>query len=167
MDQFPPSAVVGAAPMRTLGPGASQLLLCAATGVGAEPALLEDVGRGVHAASLLRSAQDDGVDAATRPWGGSQAGAAFAAGDGIDGGLCQAAFEPKSPVSQAFSVFVEGCDHRAAQPGLEHRHHTYIRLRGGFVYLAAVLDWYSRYVLAWELSISLVNVSVPTICSFS
>ena len=32
---------------------------------------------------------------------------------------------------------------------------TYIRLRQGFVYLAAVLDWYSRYVLAWELSISL------------
>jgi putative transposase len=32
---------------------------------------------------------------------------------------------------------------------------TYIRLRGGFVFLAAVLDWYSRYVLAWELSISL------------
>ncbi len=32
---------------------------------------------------------------------------------------------------------------------------TYVRLRGGFVYLAAVIDWYSRYVLAWELSISL------------
>jgi putative transposase len=32
---------------------------------------------------------------------------------------------------------------------------TYIRLRGGFVYLAAVMDWHSRYVLAWELSISL------------
>ena len=32
---------------------------------------------------------------------------------------------------------------------------TYIRLRGGFVYLAAVIDWYSRYVLAWELTISL------------
>ena len=32
---------------------------------------------------------------------------------------------------------------------------TYIRLRGGFVYLVAILDWYSRYVLAWELSISL------------
>jgi putative transposase len=32
---------------------------------------------------------------------------------------------------------------------------TYIRLRGGFVYLVAVLDWFSRYVLAWELSISL------------
>jgi putative transposase len=32
---------------------------------------------------------------------------------------------------------------------------TYIRLRQGFVYLVAILDWYSRYVLAWELSISL------------
>jgi putative transposase len=32
---------------------------------------------------------------------------------------------------------------------------TYIRLRAGFVYLVAILDWYSRYVLAWELSISL------------
>jgi len=32
---------------------------------------------------------------------------------------------------------------------------TYIRLQGGFLYLAAVLDWFSRYVLAWELSISL------------
>lgn len=29
---------------------------------------------------------------------------------------------------------------------------TYLRLRGGFVYLTAVIDWYSRYVLAWEVS---------------
>ena len=29
---------------------------------------------------------------------------------------------------------------------------TYLRLHGGFVYLTAVIDWYSRYVLAWELS---------------
>jgi len=32
---------------------------------------------------------------------------------------------------------------------------TYIRLRGGFAYLAAVMDWFSRYVLSWELSMSL------------
>lgn len=32
---------------------------------------------------------------------------------------------------------------------------TYIRLRAGFVYLVAILDWFSRYVLAWELSNSL------------
>ena len=29
---------------------------------------------------------------------------------------------------------------------------TYIRLSRGFVYLVAVMDWFSRYVLAWELS---------------
>lgn len=28
---------------------------------------------------------------------------------------------------------------------------TYIRLRGGWLYLVAVLDWYSRYVVAWEV----------------
>ena len=32
---------------------------------------------------------------------------------------------------------------------------TYLRLRDGFLYLVAVLDWYSRYVVAWELSNSL------------
>lgn len=32
---------------------------------------------------------------------------------------------------------------------------TYIRLRGGFIYLTAVIDWYSRYVLAFEVSNSL------------
>lgn len=29
---------------------------------------------------------------------------------------------------------------------------TYIPLRHGFMYLVAVIDWYSRYVLSWELS---------------
>lgn len=32
---------------------------------------------------------------------------------------------------------------------------TYIRLKHGFVYLMAIIDWFSRYVLDWELSISL------------
>lgn len=29
---------------------------------------------------------------------------------------------------------------------------TYIRMYKGFVYLVAVMDWYSRYVLSWKLS---------------
>lgn len=29
---------------------------------------------------------------------------------------------------------------------------TYIRMRGGFVYLVAIMDWYSRKVLSWEIS---------------
>ncbi len=28
---------------------------------------------------------------------------------------------------------------------------TYIRLHGGWMYLVAILDWYSRYVVSWEL----------------
>lgn len=32
---------------------------------------------------------------------------------------------------------------------------TYIPLQGGYVYLTAVMDWYSRYVLTWRLSNSL------------
>lgn len=32
---------------------------------------------------------------------------------------------------------------------------TYIRLRSGFIYLIAVIDWFSRYVLSWEISITL------------
>ncbi len=29
---------------------------------------------------------------------------------------------------------------------------TYIQLREGFLYLVAIIDWYSRYVLSWRLS---------------
>jgi putative transposase len=29
---------------------------------------------------------------------------------------------------------------------------TYIPMRYGFMFLTAIIDWYSRYVLAWELS---------------
>jgi len=32
---------------------------------------------------------------------------------------------------------------------------TYVRLQNGFVYLTAVIDWYSRYVLSWRLSTTL------------
>lgn len=32
---------------------------------------------------------------------------------------------------------------------------TYIRMVHGFVYLMAVMDWFSRYILAWQISITL------------
>jgi putative transposase len=64
---------------------------------------------------------------------------------------------------------------RTSQPGPEHKIYpyllkgvtvdrsdhvwcadiTYIRLAHGFVYLVVILDWYSRYILSWELSITL------------
>jgi len=32
---------------------------------------------------------------------------------------------------------------------------TYVRMHHGYVYLVAVMDWYSRYVLSWEISTTL------------
>jgi len=46
-------------------------------------------------------------------------------------------------------IEIQNCDH------VWSTDITYIRLRRGFVYLMAIIDWYSRYVLDWELSISL------------
>lgn len=54
---------------------------------------------------------------------------------------------------------------------------TYIRLVGGWLYLVAVLDWYSRYIVAWELDQTLalpfvlaameraLDSATPTICN--
>ena len=32
---------------------------------------------------------------------------------------------------------------------------TYVRMKRGFIYLTAIMDWFSRYVLSWEISITL------------
>ena len=52
---------------------------------------------------------------------------------------------------------------------------TYIRIQHGWMYLVAILDWYSRYVVAWELDQTLeidfvlsavdraLSVAIPTI----
>ena len=37
---------------------------------------------------------------------------------------------------------------------------TYLRLKRGFVYLTAIIDWYSRYVLSWRIS----NTMEVTFC---
>jgi len=33
---------------------------------------------------------------------------------------------------------------------------TYVPMQHGFMYLVAVLDWFSRYVLVWQLSNTLI-----------
>ncbi len=54
---------------------------------------------------------------------------------------------------------------------------TYIRLRGGWMYLFAVLDWFSRFVVSWALDLTLelgfvlkamrdaLAVATPVICN--
>ena len=48
---------------------------------------------------------------------------------------------------------------RTSQPGHLHRDYqvwaadiTYVPMARGFLYLVAIMDWYSRYVVAWRLS---------------
>ena len=41
---------------------------------------------------------------------------------------------------------------------------TYVRLQDGWIYLVAILDWFSRYVIAWQVSISMeVDFCVETL----
>jgi len=39
---------------------------------------------------------------------------------------------------------------------------TYIRMQGGFMYLVVFMDWYSRYVVSWELSYTMEDDFVIT-----
>ncbi len=34
---------------------------------------------------------------------------------------------------------------------------TYIKIPGGFVYLTALIDWFSRFIISWEISISMTT----------
>jgi putative transposase len=43
---------------------------------------------------------------------------------------------------------------------------TYIRIKHGWMYLVAVIDWYSRFVVSWQLSDTLEMPFVVTaVCS--
>jgi len=44
---------------------------------------------------------------------------------------------------------------------------SYIRLLHGFVYLTVVMDWFSRYVLSWELSITLDTENLSYFSAYS
>ncbi len=49
---------------------------------------------------------------------------------------------------------VEGSESRRPKSRVEHGYHLYTQ-RKGFVYLVAILDWFSRYVVSWKVSTSM------------
>lgn len=55
------------------------------------------------------------------------------------------------PAHRVYPYLLRGLDIRAANE-VWCADLTYVPLRYGFLYLVAVMDWFSRYVLAWELS---------------
>ena len=100
---------------------------------------------------VLREPADDGFFGAFRGDGQSQAGPAA---DGIDG--------PGRDLPQAADHC--GGARRTGLPFLLRDRVltrvnevwssdiTYVPMRHGFMYLTAVIDWFSRYVLSWRLS---------------
>ena len=56
---------------------------------------------------------------------------------------------------QDLPISAARCSDHATEPGLGAMDITYIAIARGLVYLAVVLDWFSRRVLSWRLSITM------------
>ena len=63
----------------------------------------------------------------------------------------KSSFSPKDSVQEccAVSLFLALADRPNHIWGIDI---TYIQLQHGWLYMTAVLDWYSRYVVSWVLS---------------
>ncbi len=67
------------------------------------------------------------------------------------------ALYPNPRLSQAVKEH-EKCPYLLRDVTIDHANQvwctdiTYIRLKKGFVYLVAIMDWYSRYVVSWAVS---------------
>ena len=84
------------------------------------------------------------------PEEGSQADA----GDGHLGDLAEAKAERDRANRRKYLYLLN--NFKVEEPGqVWAADKTYIPMREGFMYLAATLDWYSRYVVSWKLSNSL------------
>jgi len=65
--------------------------------------------------------------------------------------LSEAELEPPSSRSRDLPIPARGVS--IERPNHVWRTYiTYIPMHGGFLYLVAVMDWFSRFVLSWELS---------------
>ena len=87
--------------------------------------------------------------------GESQAGLAADGGDGDRGRLSEAEAEPAGRRPQDLPVPVERRRRWTRVNQVWSTDITYIRMAQGFVYLVAVMDWFSRFVLSWSLSLTM------------
>jgi transposase InsO family protein len=117
------------------------MVLRGGTGEGREFEIDAVDRRAIHADAVLRNPEDGLVARRARIRGECETGAPADAADGAG-----------SDISEATAV---GSRVRTQDLSVSASDITYIRLRQGFVYLVAIMDWFSRYVLAWEVSISL------------
>ena len=128
------------------GTGAQQLVLPTGRRDGGELGFDAQDRRAVFGNAVLRQPQAGG-----RAGGESQAGAAADAADGLGGDLSQAAHDLAGAGHKIYPYLLRNV--AITRPDqVWSTDITYVPLRQGFLYLVAVLDWYSRYVLAWRLS---------------
>ena len=111
-------------------------------------------GRAVSGLAVLRIAPNGGGVAARGRGREPQTGAAADAGDGAGGDLPEAQHQPGHPDHKVYPYLLRGLIiDRPNQVWCADI--TYIPMAKGFVYLVAVMDWFSRRVLSWRLSITM------------
>lgn len=143
----------------------------------AEVQLKHRIDAHLHAVALLRCWQDRGASEARRGRDQSENGRAVDERDGHRGQLSWA--ESESAESPGGRVSLRDSRHiTSAYPnhiwGIDS---TSIRLHAGWMYVVAILDWYSRSVVRWELDHTLevpfvltamqraLGQAVPLICT--
>ena len=69
--------------------------------------------------------------------------------------MSRALFRPSSQQASAaishLSLRASQCDSQRTQSYLGHSYHVHSPGVAGWMYLVAILDWYSRFVVSWEL----------------
>ena len=115
------------------------------------PAPAEPDRRGVHRASVLRQSAHGDLSPEARPHGEPQARAAADARLGSGRHGARTGDQQAPPGAQVYPYLLRGV--AITRPNqVWSTDITDIRLAHGFAYLVAIIDWYSRRVLAWRLS---------------
>ena len=94
----------------------------------------------------------DGMAPAARLYGQSQTCGAVTACHGVRDDLSKTAASQPHPERRVYPYLLRGVPITRVNQ-VWSTDITYIQLHAGFFYLVAVMDWFSRYVLSWAVSI--------------
>ena len=101
--------------------------------------------------AFRRVPADEGLAASAGPPGKPEAGPASDAGHGATGHLPAAPDQSARTWAQGLPLSAGRHGYHQAQPGVGGGYHLHPHVPG-FLYLVAIMDWYSRYVVGWRRS---------------
>lgn len=140
--------------MQSSRPAACKLLPRTGIRDGRESAVDAANRRGIHAASVLWESEDSGLSGTVRHPVNRKRVQRLMQMMGLASIAPQKKTSVPAPGHKVYPYLLRGIE-------ISHPNQvwcsdiTYIRMRGGFVYLTAVMDWHSRYVLSWEISVTM------------